>query len=430
MVLTKVRDGILFTMPDTPTYRDIAQTNGHGASWLRPLLYQKHTVFNTERKLFDEYARENYHDMEHGQSSKKLDTSFTVDLKQQTDGSFDVSIEDTDRPLYYEGTVLVDDKEVMSNLRFIPNQKGQGQWDPKLNGTQAYGSGMTSGTFQLPGSLAADTAGKTVTLSVRAVSLFEDTAPSAWKTAATQDVSVLPTPDVNIRLVSHWNNGAKYQISLKNLADYAVFSNWKVTFRLGSQTVTIDQNNHTAEINGDDLKELIVTAAAGITNGIQPASVTDTIPTDTPKYKPDGSINKLSVSYSGSTVDDCTVTAALTVNEPQMETPPIYRIEVLGTVGTNEYVFAYEDVLTSAGNTVTANFRDLPKEYFAENVTNRRVRAWYAASGLGPVYTYGDTRQTGDASVTLRTYSAEGVQQQDKIIYSHVLAMRMTLKTH
>lgn len=412
---------ILFTMPDTPTYREIAQTNGHGASWLRPLLYQKNTVFNTKQKLFDEYVRENYRDMEHGQTDKKLDASFMVDLKQQTDGSFDVSIEDTDRPLYYEGTVLVDDKEVMSNLRFIPNQKGQGQWDPKLNGTQAYGSGTTSGSFQLPASLAADTAGKTITLSVRAVSLFEDTAPSAWKTAATQDVSVLPTPDVNIRLVSHWNNGAKYQISLKNLADYAVFSNWKVTFRLGSQTVTIDRNSHTAEINGDDLKELIVTAAAGITNGIQPASVTDTIPTDTPKYKPDGSINQLSVSYSGSTVDDCTVTAALTVNEPQMETPPIYRIEVLGTVGTNEYVFAYEDVLTSAGNTVTANFRDLPKEYFAENVTNRRVRAWYAASGLGPVYTYGDTRQTGDASVTLRTYSAEGVQQQDKTIYSHVL---------
>lgn len=412
---------ILFTMPDTPTYREIAQTNGHGASWLRPLLYQKNTVFNTEQKLFDEYVRENYRDMEHDQTDKKLDASFMVDLKQQTDGSFDVSIEDTDRPLYYEGTVLVDDKEVLSNLRFIPNRKGQGQWDPKLNGTQAYGSGITTGTFQLPANLAADTAGKTITLSVRAVSLFEDTAPSAWKTAATQDVSVLPTPDVNIRLVSHWNNGAKYQISLKNLADYAVFSNWKVTFRLGSQTVTIDRNNHTAEINGDDLKELIVTAAAGITNGIQPASVTDTIPTDTPKYKPDGSINKLSVSYSGSTVDDCTVTAALTVNEPQMETPPIYRIEVLGTVGTNEYVFGYEDVLTSAGNTVTANFRDLPKEYFAENVTNRRVRAWYAASGLGPVYTYGDTRQTGDASVTLRTYSAEGVQQQDKIIYSHVL---------
>lgn len=416
----KITGRILFEMPPDYSYDQVRTWN---ANSLMPAISQKTGKLNnlSGGKIMDDYVREAYRTMEHGQNSKKLDTSFTVDLKQQTDGSFDVSIEDTDRPLYYEGTVLVDGKEVMSNLRFIPNQKGQGQWDPKLNGTQAYGSGTTSGTFQLPASLAADTAGKTITLSVRAVSLFEDTAPSAWKTAATQNVSVLPTPDVNIRLVSHWNNGAKYQISLKNLADYAVFSNWKVTFRLGSQTVAIDQNNHTAEISGDDLKELIVTAAAGITNGIQPATVTDTIPTDTPKYKPDGSINTLSVSYSGSTVDDCTVTAALTVNEPQMETPPIYRIEVLGTVGTNEYVFAYEDVLTSAGNTVTANFRDLPKEYFAENVTNRRVRAWYAASGLGPVYTYGDTRQTGDASVTLRTYSAEGVQQQDKTIYSHVL---------
>lgn len=413
---------VLFVMPDSPTYRTISQTTGNNQSWLRPNIYRVNGLFNQNGKLFDEYVRTNYRDMEHSKTaSGALDDSFDVSLRQNDDGAFNVSITDDDRPLYYEGRVFVNGEEVLSNLRFIPNQKGQGQWDPKLNGTQAYGSGMTSGTFQLPASLAADTAGKTITLSVRAVSLFEDTAPSAWKTAATQNVSVLPTPDVNIRLVSHWNNGAKYQISLKNLADYAVFSNWKVTFRLGSQTVTIDQNNHTAEINGDDLKELIVTAAAGITNGIQPASVTDTIPTDTPKYKPDGSINKLSVSYSGSTVDDCTVTAALTVNESQMETPPIYRIEVLGTVGTNEYVFAYEDVLTSAGNTVTANFRDLPKEYFAENVTNRRVRAWYAASGLGPVYTYGDTRQTGDASVTLRTYSAEGVQQQDKIIYSHVL---------
>lgn len=416
----KITGRILFEMPPDYSYDQVRTWN---ANSLMPAISQKTGKLNnlSGGKIMDDYVREAYRTMEHGQTDKKLDASFTVDLKQKTDGSFDVSIEDTDRPLYYEGTVLVDGKEVMSNLRFIPNQKGQGQWDPKLNGTQAYGSGMTSGTFQLPASLAADTAGKTITLSVRAVSLFEDTAPSAWKTAATQNVSVLPTPDVNIRLVSHWNNGAKYQISLKNLADYAVFSNWKVTFRLGSQTVTIDQNNHTAEISGDDLKELIVTAAAGITNGIQPASVTDTIPTDTPKYKPDGSINQLSVSYSGSTVDDCTVTAALTVNEPQMETPPIYRIEVLGTVGTNEYVFAYEDVLTSAGNTVTANFRDLPKEYFAENVTNRRVRAWYAASGLGPVYTYGDTRQAGDASATLRTYNAEGVQQQDKTIYSHVL---------
>lgn len=378
--------------------------------------------FNT----MDTYVRTGYRDMEHSRTaSGALDDSFAVSLRQNADGDFNVSITDDDRPLYYEGKVFVDGKEVLSNLRFIPNRKGQGQWDPKLNGTQAYGSGTTDGTFQLPENLDTDTAGKKITLSVRAVSMFEDTAPSAWKTAATQDVSVLPTPDVNIRLIEHqsgWNNNsAKYQISLKNIANYAAFNNWKVTFKLGSQTVTIDRNKPTAEINGDDLKELIVTATAGITNGIQPASVTDTIPTDTPRYKPDGSINELKVSYSGSTVDDFTITAGLTVKETQMETPPIYRIEVLGTVGTNEYVFAYEDVLTSAGNTVTANFRDLPKEYFAANVTNRRVRAWYAASGLGPVYTYGDTKMNGDAAVTLRTYDANGVQQSDKTIYSHVL---------
>lgn len=157
--------------------------------------------------------------------------------------------------------------------------------------------------------------------------------------------------------------------------------------------------------------------------------MTDTIPTDTPKYKPDGSINKLSVSYSGSTVDDCTVTAALTVNEPQMETPSIYRIEVLGTVGTNEYVFAYEDVLTSAGNTVTANFRDLPKEYFAENVTNRRVRAWYAASGLGPVYTYGDIRQTGDAPLRCGLTARRAFSSRTRPFTAMFLAMRLTLQT-
>ena len=104
-----------------------------------------------------------------------------------------------------------------------------------------------------------------------------------------------------------------------------------------------------------------------------------------------------------------------------METPPVYRIELLGTVGGQEYVFAHEDVLTSAGSTVTANFRDLPVQYFADTVQNRRVRAWYAASGLGPVITYGETRQSGDAAVILRTYSASGEQQPDRTIYRHVL---------
>ena len=378
----------------------------------------------------DAYARTSYRDFEHSRTaSGALDDSFGVSLRQNSGGDFEVSITDDDRPLYYEGRVSVDGREVLSGLRFVPNQKGQGLWDPDLDGTQAYGAGTTEGTFQLPAGLETETAGRTITLSVRAVSLFEDTAPSAWKQAQTVDVSVLPTPDISIRLTGHenaaWSNGWKesavYRLSLNNLADYAPLGGWKVVCRLGSQTVTLDRSRPAAEIRGGGLQELIVTASADVTNGIQPASVTRTIPIDTPAYRPDGSIRSLTASYSGSTAADFTVTAALTVRETTMETPPVYRIELLGTVGGQEYVFAQEDVLTSAGSTVTANFRDLPVQYFADTVKNRRVRAWYAASGLGPVSTYGETRQSGDAAVILRTYSASGEQQPDRTIYSHVL---------
>lgn len=378
----------------------------------------------------DAYARTAYRDFEHGRTDGgALDGSFGVSLRQNSEGGFEVSITDDDRPLYYEGRVSVDGREVLSGLRFVPNQKGQGLWDPELDGTQAYGAGTTEGTFQLPAGLENDTAGQSITLSVRAVSLFEDTAPSAWKQAQTVDVSVLPTPDISIRLTEHenasrsngWKDSAVYRLSLNNLSDYAPFGGWKVVCRLGSQTVTLDKSRPAAEIRGGGLQELIVTASADVTNGIQPASVTRTIPIDTPAYRPDGSISSLTASYSGSTAADFTVTAALTVRETTMETPPVYRIELLGTVGGQEYVFAHEDVLTSAGSTVTANFRDLPVQYFADTVKNRRVRAWYAASGLGPVITYGETRQSGDAAVTLRTYSASGEQQPDRTIYSHVL---------
>ena len=418
----KIVGRVIYDMP----YSYEPYVLGHGGAKLQQAIKTR----NGGASGMDAYARTAYRDFEHGRTDGgALDGSFGVSLRQNSEGGFEVSITDDDRPLYYEGRVSVDGKEVLSGLRFIPKCKGQGLWDPELNGTQAYGAGTTEGTFQLPAGLENDTAGRSITLSVRAVSLFEDTAPSAWKQAQTVDVSVLPTPDISIRLTEHenasrsngWKDSAVYRLSLNNLADYAPFGGWKVVCRLGSQTVTLDKSRPAAEIRGGGLQELIVTASADITNGIQPASVTRTIPIDTPAYRPDGSISSLTASYSGSTAADFTVTAALTVRETTMETPPVYRIELLGTVGGQEYVFAHEDVLTSAGSTVTANFRDLPVQYFADTVQNRRVRAWYAASGLGPVITYGETRQSGDAAVTLRTYSASGELQPDRTIYSHVL---------
>lgn len=417
----KIVGRVIYDMP----YSYEPYVFNHGGSTLQQAVKTR----NGGASGMDAYARTAYRDFEHGRTDGALDGSFDVSLRQNSEGGFEVSITDDDRPLYYEGRVSVDGKEVLSGLRFIPKCKGQGLWDPELNGTQAYGAGTTEGTFQLPAGLENVTAGRSITLSVRAVSLFEDTAPSAWKQAQTVDVSVLPTPDISIRLTGHenasrsngWKESAVYRLSLNNLADYAPFGGWKVVCRLGSQTVTLDKSRPAAEIRGGGLQELIVTASADVTNGIQPASVTRTIPIDTPAYRPDGSISSLTASYSGSTAADFTVTAALTVRETTMETPPVYRIELLGTVGGQEYVFAHEDVLTSAGSTVTANFRDLPVQYFADTVKNRRVRAWYAASGLGPVITYGETRQSGDAAVTLRTYSASGEQQPDRTIYSHVL---------
>lgn len=418
----KIVGRVIYDMP----YSYEPYVFNHGGSTLQQAVKTR----NGGASGMDAYARTAYRDFEHGRTDGgALDGSFGVSLRQNSEGGFEVSITDDDRPLYYEGRVSVDGREVLSGLRFVPKCKGQGLWDPELNGTQAYGAGTTEGTFQLPADLENDTAGQSITLSVRAVSLFEDTAPSAWKQAQTVDVSVLPTPDISIRLIGHenasrsngWKESAVYRLSLNNLADYAPFGGWKVVCRLGSQTVTLDKIRPAAEIRGGGLQELIVTASADITNGIQPASVTRTIPIDTPAYRPDGSISSLTASYSGSTAADFTVTAALTVRETTMETPPVYRIELLGTVGGQEYVFAHEDVLTSAGSTVTANFRDLPVQYFADTVQNRRVRAWYAASGLGPVITYGETRQSGDAAVTLRTYSASGEQQPDRTIYSHVL---------
>ncbi len=390
----------------------------------------------------DTYVRTYYREFEHDtistDSGKKLNNDFKVKLKQEQDGSFNVKITDDTRPLYYEGEVEVDGKTVLTNLRFIPNQKGQGLWNSTFTGqndNSGYGKGVTTGTFQLPESLESSAAGKTVTLKVRAVSLFEDTDPSDEQVASTSNVAVLPQPDVSMRL--YWiqteNGGTRgqYKVSLNNYDAFAAFTNWKVTLKLGSQTKVIDSNNPTVIMDGENIKELIVTATADATNGIKPAAVTQTIPTDTPSspYTPDGSIKSLDVAYSGSTVDDFTITASLAVNQSTMDTPPIYRVEVLGTVDNQQYVFAYEDVLTSAGNAVTANFRDLPEEYFSDTVKNRQVRAWYAASGLGPVYTYGDTEMAvyhnangdyhAEKALTYRTY-VDG-EPEDKTVYSFVV---------
>lgn len=171
--------------------------------------------------------------------------------------------------------------------------------------------------------------------------------------------------DVNIRLVSQWRQWREIPDSLKTFRGLCGLQQLEshLQARLADRDPLI-RTTIPPRILGDDLrKELIVTAAAGITNGIQPASA-DQIPSRPTRRSTSGRQHQQAVGIvSGSTVDDCTVPTAATVMKPQMETPPVTVSRCSGTGSTNEYVFAYEDVLTSAGNTVATNFTDLPKVF-------------------------------------------------------------------
>lgn len=402
----------------------------HGAWKLQNAIKTK----NGEASGMDNYVHEGYRDMEHNKSSTKLDNSFSLALSQKESGSFQVEITDDDRPLYYEGEVYLEGQTepILKNLRFLPNQKGQGQWDPELDGTQSYGSGVTMGSFTMTKDLLQEHAGETVTLRVRAVSQFEDTQPSDWVQQTISNTNFLPKPEVRIQLIRHTSYTYKY--SLENLEDYAAYQDWKVSIKVGAGSATLTQTQPVAYINGQGVQELTLTATAGETNGYVPDPVTVVQATYTPSNaaggtnqdsRPDATLESLTAEVSGNTMDELVISANLTVNESSATVPPLYRVELLGTVDGKDIVFAYEDVLVSIGNTVQANFRDLPRQIFDSNVKNLRLRAWYSASGLGPVYTYGDLpgdwdSKTGYGEVTMRTFQEDGTYQ-DTHLYSTVV---------
>ena len=95
------------------------------------------------------------------------------------------------------------------------------------------------------------------------------------------------------------------------------------------------------------------------------------------------------VTVTGTTLDDLSVKVELDAKDQKMNTPPIYRAELIGTWnGEDNIVFAKEDILTVSAGKASATFTNLP-EYIGQ-ASNLRVRIWYASSGLGPVYTYYD----------------------------------------
>lgn len=366
----------------------------------------------------DSYIRTYYHRTERT-TNGRMDAPDSVLLTQGEKNSFTVDITDDSRPLYYKGDVYVDGKLVLSGLRFVPREKTQGEPD----GEGGYVSKHTTGSFTLSNELLQQTAGGSITIKVRAVSLFEDVQESADTEGTMQNTAFLPKPDVRIQLVrsGSWNS---YRYTLVNADAYRAFTSAKVTVKVDQQSFTLTPSLPSHTLNGQGVREMIATASAGETNGQTPAPVTVT----TPIYTPSDGMPEIkpwfkSVTTDGTTLDDFTVTATLTNSVTNATTPPVYRVELVGTLSGRETVFAERDVLIAAGSDVSVSFTGLPRAIF--NASGLKVRAWYAASGLGPVYTYGEDSSTGRQVTTVSyadPYDDEPQADKTQIIYSTVLA--------
>ena len=161
------------------------------------------------------------------------------------DGSFDVSLRQNSRRAASRSrsrttTVRcttraecsVDGRGGAVRSALYPEPEGAGSVGPRsLTARRHMARARPEGTFQLPAGLASTTPqARASRLSVRAVSLFEDTAPSAWKAGGrrSERVGACRRRTSASDLAGHdnayrsdgWKDSA-YRLSLNNLADYA-----------------------------------------------------------------------------------------------------------------------------------------------------------------------------------------------------------------
>ena len=343
----------------------------------------------------DQYVQGYYQRYEN--TGAQLSNPESVTMKPQANGTFDVTIQDTNRPLYYRGALYLEGsaEPILTGLRFVPTQKNAsgGKW-------------TTTDHFRLPDELANDPKLKNANLimKVSAVSAFEGVADSEWIASVTvNNKPVLPTPQLRVTQTGK----TEFMLSLENLSDYAAFSGWKVELRSGSgKVVTLNAGKPATSIAAEDMNQYTVT----VTGGAEYAQLQYSLPMDLPSGGyPDASLKEPTVSISGNTIKDLKVAVGIAVNETSVDVPPIYRVELLGAVQGKEIVFAQQDVLSAAGHQATAVFTDLPNEMFT-TATDLKARAWYAQSGLGPVYTYVPltAANTSVGLVTMRKYDQTG----------------------
>lgn len=237
-------------------------------------------------------------------------------------------------------------------------------------------------------------------------------------------------------------NGCSYRYRLKNLDEYnktdkkgdAAYPNWQVTVNVQSVgTVTLDADNPTRTMEVSNLDKYIYQMVAqasskpGNTTLMQSSKQISTA-VSLPYYRPPITLKtwtpqlSKNITITGNTLDDLTVNVELNAGSNAMDTPPIYRVELVGTWnGQVDTVLAKEDTLIVSKGSANATFSDLP-EYISE-AKDIKIRIWYAASGLGPVYTYWDEDVTeANANIKELTGVDENGSETWDYSYSSVLA--------
>ncbi len=299
-----------------------------------------------------------------------------------------------------------------------------------------------------------------LTVSVRAVSMFDDVEDSDEVEASDKIVStLLPDPQVRIEVVQVSNKGTgnsgsddnekmradyHYRITLENLEDYeskksdgtALYPGWQVEVKIQNMgTVTLSSTNPTAELTPNNQNISIyqmVAQASG--KDLESSKEISTAVNLHYYYRADMDLinwapAKPSYDVKGTTLEDLTITVTLDASNTSVNTPPIYRVELLGDwtetsdIGVQSAhkntVLAKTDVLTVSKGKATATFQNLP-DYLGD-ATNLRLRIWYASSGLGPVYTYWEVDSETEANVKELSQDENGTYTWS-YLYSTVLA--------
>ena len=296
-----------------------------------------------------------------------------------------------------------------------------------------------NGSFDIPSGL-----DKISSIQVRAISMYEDVEPSDWLTVDTRNINkVLPDPDIRVELVvdkdgNSDTRGHAYRYRLANLDEYnatdvngnPLYPDWQVKIniqRVGNITLDAQNPEEIMRVRDENNLTYQMVAQASLkdsTSSLAEASKEISVPVSLPYYRPPITLKTwdpmltTNISISGDTLDDLSVKVELDSGSKTMNTPPIYRAELIGTWnGESDVVFAKEDILTVSAGKATATFTNLP-EYLGE-AKNLKVRIWYASSGLGPVYTYYDVDASDLTNANVKELVSVDENGQETWQYKH-----------